>query len=449
MVSYLVIGARGKTGQHVVTSLASRDVVVRAGSRRPDEPDSRAGRIQPVRFDWEDPATWAPALRGVTGVYLVKPESSSVVDDVAAFLVAMSQAGVRRLVLLSEVAAETREEHTPERAVERLVEASDLDWTILRPNWFMQDIVDPHFFRDMIVQDSVLVLTTGGAGTAWIDARDIGEVAAHLLVSATRLREAVPLTGPEALTLDQLVDLINRVAGLAVSPVEEPPAAVAARLSEAGATAEIVDFFGRISQSIIDGDTAAVTTAVESILGRPARSFEAFLADYADHLTSVVAVETTRSPSGYEAASRANEQLFRRQIDAWARNDFDALLECFADDMVYIDMPFETAPVRGKPAFLAHIRAYNAQFDMSDFEVEILALVANPTGVVGELRTTARYVGQDAPRDGARISWTATLVDTVVDGRVTTEHVYFDPSSFSTALAAHSPNSDDPENPSS
>ena len=108
----LVIGASGKTGRHVVTSLVSRGSTVRAASRRPEQFDIEGA--EPTRFDWDDESTWGPALTGVDGVYLVKPQSAEVVEIVARFLDSMKAASADRLVLLSECAAQTRSDDITE-----------------------------------------------------------------------------------------------------------------------------------------------------------------------------------------------------------------------------------------------------------------------------------------------------------------------------------------------
>ena len=67
----LVTGARGKTGREVVARLGERGVTVRAGSR---VPGTSAGNVHPVRFDWDEPATWSEAVAGVDAVYLMRPD---------------------------------------------------------------------------------------------------------------------------------------------------------------------------------------------------------------------------------------------------------------------------------------------------------------------------------------------------------------------------------------
>ncbi|NUU24954.1 MAG: NAD(P)H-binding protein, partial [Streptomycetaceae bacterium] len=88
----LVLGGTGKTGRRVAERLAERGVPTRIGSR--------TGAIP---FDWNDPDTWQPVLRGVDAVYITYVPDLAVPgapDAVGAFAEAAVAAGVRRLVLL-------------------------------------------------------------------------------------------------------------------------------------------------------------------------------------------------------------------------------------------------------------------------------------------------------------------------------------------------------------
>lgn len=282
MSGILVTKATGTTGRHVVNGLAERGVTVRAASRNPSF--EAQGDIVGVPFDWENRSSWASVLDGVEAIYLVKPESDEVTHIVGDFVGLAEKFGATKIVLLSEIAAETRADDAHERQVERVIEQSNLDYAILRPNWFMQDFVDERFFGNLIRQDGVIVMTTGGAATSWIDARDIAAVAVELLLGEDCGKQALTLTGPDALTLGQLADRISAVTGTTVRPLEETTEAAEARLRNAGAPEQFVEYFSDIGRSIMKGDTAVVTDAVAGITGRPPRSLDAFLAEHASLL---------------------------------------------------------------------------------------------------------------------------------------------------------------------
>ncbi|MFD0474849.1 SDR family oxidoreductase [Nonomuraea thailandensis] len=129
MSEVLVIGATGTTGSRVAAFLRERGVPVRTAGR---------GQGTHVRFDWAERATHAPALRGVSAVYLVAPAGvADPVPLVEPFLEEAVRQGVRRVVQLSSSAV-------PEGAaglgeVHRLVRTAMPEWAVLRPSWFMQN----------------------------------------------------------------------------------------------------------------------------------------------------------------------------------------------------------------------------------------------------------------------------------------------------------------------
>ncbi|WP_137787709.1 NAD(P)H-binding protein [Sphingomonas sp. 3P27F8] len=282
MGSILVTKATGTTGRHVASGLATRGIAVKAASRNPAIPVE--GGAVPVVFDWDDRSTWAAALDGVEAVYVVKPESEDVTGIIRDFVGLAEESGAARIVLLSEIAAETRADDAHELQVERVVEQSKLDYAILRPNWFMQDLVDERFFGNLIREDGIIVMTTGGAAMSWIDARDIAAVAVELLAGGSCGRQALTLTGPDAFTLDQLATRVSAFAGTAVQPVEETTGAAEDRLKAGGAPAGFIEYFSNIGRSIINGDTAFVTDAVARVTGQSPRTLDAFLSEHAASL---------------------------------------------------------------------------------------------------------------------------------------------------------------------
>lgn len=428
MTTILVLGATGKTGRDLVPALLSRGFDVRAATRNPASFDG-ASDATVVRFDWNDRQTWAPALAGVDAVYLVKPEIENAAEIVREFLEQVTRAGSSRLVLHSEVAAQTRSDSDEERRVELAVERTDLDWTIVRPNWFVQDLADNHFFGGMIRDDGIIAMTTGGSGVAWIDTRDIAAAAVELLSDPGLYRhEALTLTGPESLTLEALTERIEAITGRSVVPLEEPIDAAEERMRREDLPGDSVAYLTRLNLSIVSGETAVVTNSVEKLTGRPPRTIDSFLAEWAPQLAA-------QAPEGSSGAVKVNEALFRRQVAAWSRFDIDALLDCYNDDMVYVDVPFPDEIVHGKDAFRVYLNGYFTQFDKSEFGADVVTLVANETHAIGELLCTGRYIGAGAPDGGIVLRWYATLVDTIVAGKISSERAYFDPTLIEEAVA--------------
>ncbi len=272
----LVLGATGKTGRRLVPQLNARGVNVRAASRQPGE-----GR---TLFDWDRPATHGPALAGVDAVYLVGPE---LVEDPTAvigpFLARAEQAGVTRLVALSSLGVEFPHEgpESGRRKLERLVMASGLEWTILRPSGFAQNFSEA-FLLPGILQADLVVTATGDGAAAFIDADDIAAVAAAALTEGGHATATYAITGPAALTFAEAAAVISAVTGRTITHRNISSDEVMHILRGAGIPADYAAMVVGDQEAIRDGFGARVTDVVARVSGRPATSF----ADYAARAAS-------------------------------------------------------------------------------------------------------------------------------------------------------------------
>jgi uncharacterized protein YbjT (DUF2867 family) len=277
MSSVLVLGGTGKTGTEVAKALSSHsDVCVRVASRH--RAQSKDDRFQPIRFDWDDEATWPAATADASAVYLVKPKTADPAATVASFL-ARCRNGVR-LVLLSEIAAERQDAQADELRVEKVVENSLFAWTILRPNWFMQNFATPAFFGDAIRSQRSVTLPTAGQPISFVDTRDIAAVAAAALLGKGHERKHYTLTGPEALTVPEALGRIGAVAGYSVSHIDPPLDEYLAKSEAAGASQNAISYYRRIYSNIANGFDSVVTGDVEKTTGRQPRGFSEFARDY-------------------------------------------------------------------------------------------------------------------------------------------------------------------------
>lgn len=267
----LVTGARGKTGREVVAQLASRGATVRAGSSVPGRSTTA---VRQVRFDWADPTSWAPAASGVDALYLMRPEVPDAAARVADVVAAAPDAHV---VLLSEQGVDALAGDSWEGSVEAAVTAGARTWTLLRPSWFDQVLTDPRFFLGSIREDRRLPLSTGGGAIAFVDTRDIAAVAvAALLDPDGTAGAAYEVTGPEALTLQAVADLVGAATGHPVVAVDPP-----LEDALAGMPSWLADVLRGLLLRVRDGVFARVTDDVERVTGRPPVSVEQFVREHA------------------------------------------------------------------------------------------------------------------------------------------------------------------------
>jgi uncharacterized protein YbjT (DUF2867 family) len=261
----LITGGTGKTGRRVAERLEARGLPVRIGSR--------SGA---PAFDWEDRSTWAAALDGAGAAYVSFYPDLAVpgaAETIEAFTEAALAAGTRRLVLLSG-----RGEEEAQRA-ERIVQASDADWTIVRCSWFNQNFSESHFLEPLLAGE--LALPADGVAEPFVDADDIADVAAAALTEDGHVGRLYELTGPRLLRFDEAVAEIAAAAGRPIRYVPVPLDEFTAGLAAAGVPADVTALLAFLFGEVLDGRNAHVTDGVQQALGRPPRDFRDFARDAA------------------------------------------------------------------------------------------------------------------------------------------------------------------------
>jgi uncharacterized protein YbjT (DUF2867 family) len=257
----LVLGGTGKTGRRVVERLRARDLPVRVGSRSGEPP-----------FDWEDQATWAPALDGVGSVYLTYYPDLAIpgaVEATRSFAELAVRRGVPRLALLSG-----RGEPEAERA-EQAVRATGADLTILRSTWFMQNFSEDYMLEH--VRSGEIRLPAGDVPTPFLDADDIADVAVAALTDDRHVGQLYELTGPRSLTFAEAAAEIAAAAGREVRYVPVSLEEHAAEAAAHGVPPEVIDLLTYLFSEVVDGRNATTTDGVRQALGREPWDFR----DYA------------------------------------------------------------------------------------------------------------------------------------------------------------------------
>ena len=258
--STLVLGGTGKTGRRVVQRLAARAIPTRVGSRSGEPP-----------FDWDDQATWAPALDGVGSVYVshyldAVPGAAETVGSFADLAV---KSGARRLVLLSG-----RGEAEAER-VEQAVRDSGAELTILRSTWFAQNFSENYFVDGLLAGE--LALPAGDTPEPFVDADDIADVAVAALTDDRHIGQLYELTGPRLLTFAEAVTEIAEATGRQMHYVPVSIEDHAAAAAEQGVPDDVITLLTYLFTEVLDGRNAHLADGVQRALGREPRDF----ADYA------------------------------------------------------------------------------------------------------------------------------------------------------------------------
>jgi uncharacterized protein YbjT (DUF2867 family) len=256
----LVLGGTGKTGRRVAERLRSRGVATRIASRS----------VQPA-FDWNDSSTWDAALEGVTAAYISYAPDLAVpgaTESIRAFVDKAVEQGVTRMVLLSGRGEEEAQ------ACERILQAANVEWTIVRASWFMQNFSEGEFAG--MIMDGAITLPAADIPEPFIDINDIADVAVAALTEEGHAYEIYEVTGPRLLTFSDLALEISNAAGRKVQFVQVPKAAFARAIDESGTPEDVAWLLNYLFETVLDGRNAYVGDGVQRALDREPADFAAF-----------------------------------------------------------------------------------------------------------------------------------------------------------------------------
>jgi len=277
----LVTGAGGTVGSEVVRQLREAGASFRAAYHsHPKAEAARAEGIDAVTIDFDERDSLRNALEGVSALFLLSNGADQARREIAA-VEAAKAAGVQRIVKLSVIDApgESYSFAMMHRAVEQAIEASGLAWTHLRPNGFMQNL--GNYLIGTIREHGAFYSSTGDAKIAHVDVRDIAAVAAKVLTEEGHAGKSYTLTGPQALTYDEIASKLSAAAGREIRYVHVSDAEVKAAITASGGPEAYADAFLDLLRFYRTGAAGSISDDIRNVTGREARSFDDYARDYA------------------------------------------------------------------------------------------------------------------------------------------------------------------------
>jgi uncharacterized protein YbjT (DUF2867 family) len=272
-MTIVVTGATGNVGRPLVSLLAAAGARVRAVTRNPETAGLPDG-VEAVHS----------ALDAVPGASAVFINSRALGDGLADVVAAARRTGVAKLVALSAINADDDFARQPSRfrgdrnkEVEQLSIDAGLPWVSLRPAVFATNFAG--MWAAQIQAGDVVGGPYADASSAPIVESDIAAVAAHALLTDELVGQRIPLTGPQACTNAELVDIIGTVLDRPLRYAEAPPDVVRQRFIGIGLGAEFADAYMSMLADAVD-KPALVTHDVEKITGRPATPFASWVSDH-------------------------------------------------------------------------------------------------------------------------------------------------------------------------
>ncbi len=257
----LVTGGTGKTGRRVADRLVKAGRLVRIGSRAAELP-----------FDWEKRDSWRQALQGVKAAYVAYQPDIAVpgaLETVRAFFAQAIKSGSEKLVLLSGRGEEEAE------AAEQTLQATSVDWTILRASWFYQNFSE-NFFLDPILAGQV-ALPVRSVAEPFVDVDDIADIAFAAFTDPRHSRQLYELTGPKALTFAEAISEIAQATGRDITFIPVSVDDYRAELVRQGVPDDYIELILYLFTTVLDGRNTPLTDGVQRALGRPPREFSDYV----------------------------------------------------------------------------------------------------------------------------------------------------------------------------
>ena len=257
----LVIGGTGKTGRRVVENLTNLGHNVRIGKRANDP-----------KFDWDDPSTFAPALKGMDRAYIVYYPDLAVPgakEAITALTEAALKEGLEKVVLLSGKGEREVEE------CEQIVANSGLNYTLVRASWFNQNFSEGAF-RDYVM-GGVLALPMPEASVPFVDTNDIADVVTEGLLNDDYNGETLTVTGPAKLTFDEVAGILGEKLGRSIQYQPISMDEFKEGLTAAGLPESFIWLLGYLFTEVLgNSENQTVSNDVQRVLNRKPISFEEF-----------------------------------------------------------------------------------------------------------------------------------------------------------------------------
>ena len=280
----LISGATGRTGGAAIDDLLKMGKLVRAYVRTDDERAEALRRrgVDIAVGDFTDIDDIRAAMEGVKSAYFLHPIAPGIIGAAAYFAQAAKEAGVAAIVNMSQISA--RRESASHAAQDHWVSERVFDWsgvptTHLRPTFFADWLVYPHFAKEIWAKKKI-EFPFGNGRHAPIASDDQGRVIAHILANPEGHEgKTYTLTGQVEMNHTEIAAVMSDVLG---AKIEYAPTSIEEFRNKMEKLYKFPPFLTQhlveVAQNYRDGIFSGANDTVEKITGTPALSVQQFIA---------------------------------------------------------------------------------------------------------------------------------------------------------------------------
>ena len=261
-------GVTGKLGSYVADLIDQIGIASIHLARRPERAKVYASaKIR--KMVYANTPEVVEALKGIDTLLMVSArENPERVKEHKDFLDAAKLAGVQHIIYTSFYGAGEKATFTLSRdhaQTEAYIKELGFTYTFLRDNFYLD------FFIDIALENGEIRGPAGRGRVSAVARKDTSRVAAEILLNPKEWEnQTLNLTGPEDLSMEEIVELLSKETGNAITYVDESVEEAYESRKKWPAQTWEYDAWVSTYTAIKAGEQAGVSTDVEKVLGRPA-----------------------------------------------------------------------------------------------------------------------------------------------------------------------------------
>ena len=265
-----ITGVTGNLGSYVADLVDKKGIASVHLARSPERAKVYAS-AEIRRMSYTNSPEVVEALKGIDALLMVSArENPERVKEHKEFLDAAKLAGVQHIVYTSFYGADEKATFTLSRdhaQTEAYIKELGFTYTFLRDNFYLD------FLLDIALENGEIRGPAGSGKVSAVARKDTSSVAAEILLHAKKWEnQTLNLTGPEDLSMEEIVALLSKETGNAITYVDESVEEAYESRKKWPAQTWEYDAWVSTYTAIKAGEQAGVSTDVEMVLGRPAMS---------------------------------------------------------------------------------------------------------------------------------------------------------------------------------